>query len=101
MSAILVGIGIVGISLLGVSLIPITVGFTTKGIAAGSIAAGVHSMIGNAVSGSLFSIFQSLGMSGFFATMASYGITIASASGAGILFTTKPIYNRLKNLFKF
>ena len=51
-----IGVAVVGSSVYVASLAPIMMGFYTTGIAKGSIAAGIHSGIGYAAAGSLFSI---------------------------------------------
>jgi len=58
---IIIGAGAIG---LGIFLTPILLGFGKIGIAAGSIAAFIQSLIGVVKAGSLFSFFQSLGMTG-------------------------------------
>ena len=81
------GIVIGGISIAGIALIPAALGFGSAGIVGGSIAAGIQSIIGNVAAGSLFSFFQSLGMTGFFTGVAAKAATIAVTVGA--LFASK------------
>lgn len=59
-------------------------GFGTGGIVAGSTAAGIQSGIGNVVAGSLFSMAQSAGATGWFAAGAAYGTSSAAAGGAAV-----------------
>ena len=81
------GIAVGSALLFGASLIPAAIGFGSAGIVGGSIAAGIQSGIGNVAAGSLFSVFQSLGMTGFFTGVAAKAATIAVTVGA--LFASK------------
>jgi hypothetical protein len=59
-------------------------GFTTTGIAASSTAAGMQAGVGNIVAGSFFSLAQSLGATGVYATMGlagGIGLTIGGIYG--------------------
>ena len=80
---VLVGVGIAGGVVAGASLLPMALGFGTAGIAAGSTAAAIQSGIGNVAAGSLFSIMQSLGMTGFFAKLATVAGVAAAGAAAG------------------
>jgi hypothetical protein len=55
-------------------------GFGSSGIVAGSVAAGIQSAIGNVIAGSLFAIFQSIGMLGGWVGMLVMGglLTVVS-----------------------
>ena len=80
-SPILTGIAITGAVVAGVTFIPAALGFGTAGIVAGSTAATIQSGIGNVAAGSLFSLFQSLGMTGFFTGVSAKAAAIAAAAG--------------------
>ena len=67
---------LIGGIIVGVALIPIGLGFGTIGIAAGSIAAGIQSSIGAVTAGSIFATMTSLGMTGFFAKLATFGASV-------------------------
>jgi hypothetical protein len=58
----------------------IAAGFGASGIVAGSVAAGIQSAIGNVIAGSLFAIFQSIGMLGGWVGMLVMGglLTVVS-----------------------
>ena len=75
---IAIGAGIVSL----IFSIPIVLGFGPGGIALDSIAAAIQSSIGNVATGSIFSIFQSLGMTGFFTGIATKAVAIAGIFGA-------------------
>ena len=59
--------------------IPIAMGFTASGIAAGSYAAYFQSVLGGIKAGSLFSVVQSYGATGFFSKIAGLGATASAA----------------------
>ena len=81
MNNILTGIAITGGVVAGVALIPVALGFGSVGIVGGSAAAAIQSGIGNVAAGSLFSICQSLGMTGVFTAVATKAATIAAIAG--------------------
>ena len=82
------GIAVGSALLFGASLIPAAIGFGSAGIVGGSIAAGIQSGIGNVAAGSLFSVFQSLGMTGFFTGVATKAAAIMTLT-TGALFASK------------
>ena len=86
MNSVLAGVGIASGVIAGAALIPVALGFGSAGIVGGSVAAGIQSGIGNVVAGSLFSVCQSLGMTGFFTTLSAKAATVATiAAGAAAL----------------
>ena len=84
MNTILTGIAITGGVVAGVALIPVALWFGSVGIVGGSAAATIQSGIGNVAAGSLFSICQSLGMTGVFTAVASKAATIAAIAGGAL-----------------
>ena len=81
MNTVLTGIAITAGVAAGAALIPVALGFGATGIVGGSAAAAIQSGIGNVAAGSLFSICQSLGMTGFFTGVASKAAAVAVAAG--------------------
>ena len=67
-------------------------GFTSSGIAGGSAAAGIQSGIGSVITGSAFSILQSIGAHGYFAITGFAGLGILAIGGAG--FGIKKLYSK-------
>jgi len=63
-------------------------GFGAAGIAYGSIAAGIQSGIGNVAVGSLFATMQSLGATGWFASMTTGGLAASAGSAAVVAATS-------------
>ena len=61
-------------------------GFTSSGIAAASTAAGMQAGIGNVVAGSLFATVQSLGATGFIATVGTTGVIGLGVGAAYLAF---------------
>ena len=76
------GLLIAGVVVAGAAALPILIGFGGAGIAAGSIAAGIQSSIGSVAAGSIFSIFQSLGMTGALSTTLTAGAVTSAVGGA-------------------
>jgi len=62
-------------------------GFGAAGIVGGSVAAGVQSGMGYVAAGSWFATMQSLGMTGTFAAMSTYGGIAAGASSIAVVAT--------------
>ena len=81
MNTVLTGIAITAGIATGAALIPVALGFGATGIVGGSAAAAIQSGIGNVAAGSLFSICQSLGMTGFFTGVAAKAAAVAVAAG--------------------
>ena len=82
MNAVLAGIAITAGVATGAALIPVALGFGATGIVGGSAAAAIQSGIGNVAAGSLFSICQSLGMTGFFTGVATKTAAVAVTASA-------------------
>lgn len=78
-----------GMAIAGIAAIPALLGFGTSGVVAGSVAAGIQSSIGNVVAGSIFSLFTSLGMTGWYIFGIAGGIL---TSLSGILLKFIPMY---------
>ena len=92
MNKVLVGVGIASGIIAGGALIPVALGFGSAGIVGGSVAAGIQSGIGNVVAGSLFSVCQSLGMTGFFTALSAKVATVGTIAAG--TFGLRKIFNR-------